>query len=129
MEQLVQRELRDAERELASARRALQEQRAAKGRPIGPEDTVRALTTVINHSVPDALADLQRDRERFAEELRQTQERLRTQKDWYSQLRYDVWRLAQAGIYGAEWPVDALEDIVRAVEDSEDDRDWERRHG
>jgi hypothetical protein len=51
------------------------------------------------------------------------------QKDWYSQLRYDVWRLAQAGIFGTEWAVDALEDIVRAVEDSDNDADWERRQG
>jgi hypothetical protein len=28
---------------------------------------------------------------------------------------------------GAEWPIDALENIVRAAEDSDDDRDWERR--
>ena len=127
MEQL-QRELREVKRELAAARRVLQDQQAARGRPIGPEDTVQALSAVLDHSVPGALADLQRDRERLAEELRQTQERLRTQKDWYSQLRWNVWNLARDGIYGPGWPIDALEDIVTAVEDSEDDRDWERRH-
>jgi hypothetical protein len=29
---------------------------------------------------------------------------------------------------GAEWPVEALENCVRAVEDSGDDDDWERRN-
>ena len=81
MEQL-QRELREVKRELAAARRVLQDQQAARGRPIGPEGTVKALSAVLDHSVPGALADLQRDRERLAEELRQTQASLRTQKDW-----------------------------------------------
>jgi hypothetical protein len=89
MEQL-QRELRDVKRELAAALRALQGRR---GRP-GPEATVRALAVVLQHSVPAALAEAQRDRERLAEELRHTQASLRTQKDWYSQLRCEVWRLA-----------------------------------
>lgn len=127
MEQL-QRELREVKRELAVARRALQDQQAARGRPIGPEGTVKALSAVLDHSVPGALVEAQRDRERIAEALRQTQERLRTQKDRYSQIRYDVWRIAQAGIHGDEWSMDALGDIVAVVEDSDDDRDWERRH-
>jgi hypothetical protein len=29
---------------------------------------------------------------------------------------------------GAEWPPDALESMVQAVEDSDDDHDWERRN-
>ena len=127
MEQL-QRELREVKRELAVARRALQDKQAARGRPIGPEGTVKALSAVLDHSVPGALVEAQRDRERIAEALRQTQERLRTQKDRYSQIRYDVWRIAQAGIHGDEWSMDALGDIVAVVEDSDDDRDWERRH-
>jgi hypothetical protein len=124
----LQRELREAKRELAAAR-ALQEQRAARGQPIGPEGTVRALSAVLNHSVPQALADMQKDRERLAEELRQTQARLRMHKDWYSQLRWNVWRIARDGIFGPKWPLDSLQDIVQAVEDSDDDRDWERRNG
>ena len=78
MEQL-QRELREVKRELAAARRLLQDQQAARGRPIGPEGTVQALSAVLSHSVPPALADMQRDRERLAEELKQTQASLRTQ--------------------------------------------------
>jgi hypothetical protein len=128
MEQL-QRELRETKRELAAARRALQDQRAAKGRPIGPVDTVRALGAMLQHTLPAALAEAQRDRERIAEELRRTQARMRTTKDWYTQIRYDVWRIAQAGLQGTEWWENALVDIVHAVEDSDDDRDWERRHG
>jgi hypothetical protein len=49
-------------------------------------------------------------------------------KNTYTELRYEVWRLAQAGILGAEWPLDALENVVRAAEDSDDDHDWERRN-
>jgi hypothetical protein len=29
---------------------------------------------------------------------------------------------------GVEWPLDALENIVRAAEDDDDDNDWERRN-
>jgi hypothetical protein len=29
---------------------------------------------------------------------------------------------------GAEWPLEALENVVREVEGSDDDRDWERRN-
>jgi hypothetical protein len=86
--------------ELAIARRALQDQHAARGRPTGPEDTVRALSAVLGHSLPDALTGAQRDRECLAEELKQTHARLRTHKDWYSQLRWNVWRIARDGIFG-----------------------------
>ena len=92
MEQL-QRELREVKRELAAARRVLQDQQAARGRPIGPEGTVRALS------------DLQRDRKCLAEELRQTQASLRTQKAWYPQLRWNVWRLARAASTGPAGPL------------------------
>jgi hypothetical protein len=54
---------------------------------------------------------------------------VRTARNAYSELRYEVWRLAQAGILGAEWHLDALESVVRAVEDSDDDKDWEARNG
>jgi hypothetical protein len=83
---------------------------------------------VLNHSVPPALAEAQRDRARLAEQLRIAHAQLRTAKNKYSDLRYEVWRLAQAGIQGAEWPLDALESIVRAAEDDDDDSDWERRN-
>ena len=32
------------------------------------------------------------------------------------------------GIMGAEWPPQALENIIALVEDDEDDADWERRN-
>jgi hypothetical protein len=43
-------------------------------------------------------------------------------------LSYEVWRLVQADITGVEWPVETLENCVRVVEDSDDDRDFERRN-
>ena len=130
----LQEELRKTRLELQAARRALlehrsqRERRYAQGKPITSEIAVRALTTVLQHSVPPALAAAQRDRERLAEMLRFTRAQVRTAKNAYSDLRYEVWRLAQAGILGAEWPMDALENVVRAVEDSDDDRDWEARN-
>ena len=125
--QRLREELRDARRELVAARLA-QDRRVAVGRPIGPEDTVRALGVVLQHTMPDALAKVQRDRERLAAELRHTQARLRTQKDWYSAIRWDVWRIAQAALQGVELPTTALHDIVAAVDDSDDDADFEMRH-
>jgi hypothetical protein len=124
----LQEELRRTRRELAQARRALQERRYARSLPLSSELTVQALATVINHAVPSALAEAQRDRARLAEQLRIARAQLRTAKNTYSELRYEVWRLAQAGIMGAEWPLDALENVVRAAEDSDDDTDWERRN-
>jgi hypothetical protein len=64
---------------------------------------------VLQHSVPPALAEAQRDRTRLAEQLRIARSQLRTAKNTYFDLRYNVWRLAQAGIQGAAWPMDALE--------------------
>jgi hypothetical protein len=91
------------------------------------ELTVAPLTAVLQHSIPQALAKAQRDRARLAEQLRIARPQLRTARNTYSKLRYEVWRL-QAGIMGAEWPIDALENCVRAVEDSDDDQDCERRN-
>jgi hypothetical protein len=84
---------------------------------------------VLQHQIPHALAEAQRDRARLAEQLRIAREQVTTAKNTYSTLRYEVWRLAQAGLQGVEWPEDALENVVRAAEDSDDDRDWERRNG
>ena len=124
----LQEELRRTRFELQAARRALQERRYARSQPISSEITVRALTAVLQHSVPPALAEAQRDRARLVEALRIARAQLRTAKNTYSDLRYEVWRLAQAGIQGTEWPMDALENVVRAAEDSDDDLDWERRN-
>ena len=121
-------ELRQTRRELAQARRALQERRYARSQPISADLTVQALSAVLQHSIPDALAEARRDRARLAESLRIAQAQLRTMNNTYTELRYEVWRLAQAGIMGAEWPLDALENVVRASGDSDDDIDWERRN-
>jgi hypothetical protein len=121
-------ELRQKRRELAQARRALQERRFARSQPISAELTVQALAAVLQHSIPEALTEARRDRARLAEQLRITQAQLRTAKNAYTEIRYEVWRLAQAGLLGAEWPIDALENVVRAAEDSDDDGDWERRN-
>ena len=97
--------------------------------PLTSQLTVAALATVLQHNVPRALEEAQRDRARLAEQLRIARAQVRTAKNAYSELRYEVWRLAQAGILGAEWHLDALENVVRAVEDSDDDNDWEARNG
>jgi hypothetical protein len=120
-------ELRQTRRELAQARRALQERRYARSQPISADLTVQALSAVLQHSIPEAMAEARRDRARLAEQLRIAQAQLRTMKNSYTELRYEVWQLAQAGIMGAEWPLGALENIVRASEDSDDDREWEQR--
>jgi hypothetical protein len=83
---------------------------------------------VLQHAIPEALAEARRDRARLAEQLRIAQAQLRTTKNAYTEIRYEVWRLAQAGLLGAEWPTNALENVVRAAEDSDDDREWERRN-
>ena len=121
-------ELRQTRRELAQARRALQERRYARSQPISADLTVQALSAVLQHSIPEAMAEARRDRARLAEQLRITQAQLRTTRNAYTEIRYEVWRLAQAGLLGAEWPTDALEHIVQATEDSDDDREWERRN-
>ena len=94
----LQEELRKTRRELAQARRALQERRYARSQPITADLTVQALTTVLQHTIPKALAEAQRDRTRLAEQLRVTQAQLRTAKNLYTEFRYEAWRLAQAGI-------------------------------
>ena len=121
-------ELRQTRRELAQARRALQERRYARSQPISADLTVQALSAVLQHSIPEAMAEARRDRARLAEQLRITQAQLRTTRNAYTEIRYEVWRLAQAGLLGAEWPTDALENIVQVTEDSGDDREWERRN-
>ena len=121
-------ELRQARRELAAVRRALQAHERRANRPLTSELTAAALTAVLNHSLPPALAEAQRDRERLAEQLREAQARERTAKNRFTTLRYEAWRLAQEGIMGAEWPPQALENVIALVEDDEDDADWERRN-
>jgi hypothetical protein len=66
---------------------------------------------------------------RHAEQLCEARAQITTAKNVYAYIRYEVCRLAQAGAMGAEWPPDVLENIVRCVEDDDDDADWERRNG
>jgi hypothetical protein len=65
----LQAELHKTRRELQAARRAL-EWRYVHSQPITFEITVAALTAVLNHCVPPALAEAQSDRARLAEQLR-----------------------------------------------------------
>ena len=117
-------ELHKTRRELHATRRALERY----GQPLTSQLTVAALATVLQHNVPRALEEAQRDRARLAEQLRIARAQVRTAKNRYSDIRYETWRLAQAGIMGAETHLDALESVVRAAEDSDDDRDWEARN-
>ena len=50
-------ELRQTRRELAQARRALQERRYARSQPISADLTVQALSAVLQHSIPEAMAE------------------------------------------------------------------------
>ena len=121
----LQAELRTARRELATARRALQNRRVALGRPQSSEDTVRALSVVLQHGVPAAIEDLRAERDRLTRDLGHASTQLRTAKMKYSTLRYTVWHLAQQFFAGREPPENVLEEILSETLDSEDDRDWE----
>jgi hypothetical protein len=102
----------------------LQKRRFARSQPISSELTVAAMAAVLNHSVPERRRGTGRGSRNSCESLAQ----MTTARKTYSDLRYEVWRLVQAGILGTEWPLDALENVVRAAEDSDDDHDWERRN-
>jgi hypothetical protein len=68
---MMEEELPKTHRELAAARRALQERCYAQSQPISSQITVAALTAVLNHTIPEAMAEAQRDRPRLAEQLRE----------------------------------------------------------
>jgi hypothetical protein len=121
----LQAELRATRRELANARRALQSRRVAQGRPQSNEDTVRALSVVLQHSTPAAIEELRAERDRLARDLGCANTWLRTAKSKYSTLRYTVWHLAQQFFAGREPPESVLEEILSETLDSEDDRSWE----
>ena len=80
-------ELRRARRELAAVRRALQAYERRANKPLTSELTAAALTAVLNHSLPPALAEAQRDRDRLAEQRREAQARERTAKNRFTELR------------------------------------------
>jgi hypothetical protein len=124
-------ELRATRRELQAARRALQlhaVQRVAP-RALTHEDTVRALSVVLQHSTLPALEDLRAERDAMARDLESVQARLRALQAKYSALRYNAWQVAARSLHGEQPHEDALEEICRVTEDSEDDRGWDERRG
>jgi len=121
-------ELHATRRELAAARRALQEhtaRRVAVGRPIKREDTVRALATVLQHELPVALDELRAERDRLARDLGHVHALYRTARARYSAIRYNVWQIAHRALAGWEPPDTALEEVMAETLDSDDDRAWE----
>jgi hypothetical protein len=123
-------ELRATRRELQAARRALQlhaVQRVAQRGAMTREDTVRALSVVLQHTTPPALEDLRAERDAMARDLGSVQARLRSLQAKYTALRYNAWHVAARSLHGEQPHDDALDEICRLTEDSEDDRGWERR--
>ena len=118
-------QLNATRRELAAVRRALQERQEARRRPQSTYDTVRALSAVLQHSVPAALEELRAERDRLVRDLGHTQTQLRTAKLKYSTLRYNVWHRAQRYFANREEPDEVLEEVIAETMDSDDDREWE----
>jgi hypothetical protein len=119
------RELTATRRELAIARRALQERRVVRRVPHSTCDTVRALSVVLQHSIPAALLELRAERDRLVRDLGYAQRQLQTAKIKYGSLRYNVWHLAQRYFANLEPHELVLEEILSETLDSEDDREWE----
>jgi hypothetical protein len=120
-------ELRATRRELAAARRALQDRRTAQRRPISGYDTVHALSAVLQHSIPAALQELRTERDRLARDLGYSEARRRTAQNKYSSLRYHVWRIAQEAFAREEISEVVFEELITQTMDSEDDREYEER--
>ena len=118
-------QLNATRRELAAVRRALQERQEARRRPQSTYDTVRALSAVLQHSIPAALSELRAERDRLVRDLGYTQAQLRTAKLKYSTLRYNVWHLTQRYFANREAPEEVLEEVLTETMDSDDDREWE----
>jgi hypothetical protein len=94
--------LRATRRELAAARRALQERCYARGRPMSSDDTVRVLSIVLQHSSIAALEELRAERDRLARDLPSARIRIRTAQNKYSSLCYIVWQLTHRALVGGE---------------------------
>jgi hypothetical protein len=121
-------ERRATRRELVAASRALHEhsaRRVAVTRPITREDTVRVLSTVVQHTLPCALDELRAERDRLARDLASARVQLRTARTTYSIFRCNVWQIAQRALAGHEMHGVALEEVISEAMDSEDDRLWE----
>jgi hypothetical protein len=128
----LQAELFETRRALATARRALRDRRIAQVRAagrVGSEDTVQALTVVLQHSTVAALEELRAERRRWALDLEQTRGRMRAAQNKYSWLRYEVWRIAQNALAGNGISEAVFEEITAETLDSEDDRDYDEFRG
>jgi hypothetical protein len=121
----LQSQLTATRRELAAVRRALQERMVVRRAPHSSYDTVRALSAVLQHSIPEALLELRAERDRLARDLGYAQTQLRTARRKYSALRYNVWQLATRYFANLGEPDVVLEEIISETLDSEDDREWE----
>jgi hypothetical protein len=121
----LQSQLTATRRELAAVRRALQERMVVRRAPHSSYDTVRALSAVLQHSIPEALLELRAERDRLVRDLGHAQTQLRTTRRKYSMLRYNVWQLAQRYFANLVEPEAVLEEIISETLDSEDDREWE----
>ena len=117
-------------RELAAVRLALLGRRVAQSRPASSFDTVRALSAVLQHTIPLALNELRAERDRLVRDLGHSEQRRRRLQNKYSTMRYNVWQIAHRAIGNAEFMNElsaeaALDSILEETEDSEDDRAWE----
>jgi hypothetical protein len=121
----LQSQLTATRRELAAVRRALQERTVVRRAPHSSYDTVRALSAVLQHSIPAALLELRAERDRLARDLGHAQTQMRTARRKYSALRYNVWQLATRYFANLGEPEAVLEEIISETLDSEDDREWE----
>jgi hypothetical protein len=121
----LQAQLLSTRRELAAVRRALHERRAVQTRPASSCDTVRALSAVLQHTIPDALRELRGERDRLTRALGHARTELRTARLRYSAMRYNVWHIAQRGLSGFAPPEEILDQICEETHDSEDDRAWD----
>jgi hypothetical protein len=86
---------------------------------------VRALSVVLQHSIPEALSELRAERDRLVRDLGHAQAQLRTAKLKYSTLRYNVWHLTQRFFGNQEAPEGVMEEILTETMDSDDDREWD----
>jgi hypothetical protein len=105
-------------RELAAVRRALQERRVVRRVPHSSYDTVRALSVVLQHSIPEALLELRAERHRLTRDLSSSEQRRRALQRNYSSMRYNAWQLAQWALAKFEPPELVLDQICDETADS-----------
>jgi hypothetical protein len=120
----LQMQLRTTRRELTAARLALLARRVAQERPQSSEDTVRALSVVLQHGIPSALSELRAERDRLARDLGSVLTCVQAARNRSNSLRYDVWRLAQQALVGNDVPEAALEAILAETLESDEEDGW-----